>query len=65
MRRRAKLAKATVKGQRPPASKLRKNEGSRIHDLEVHLARALNGKAADAERWARKSHPDGVQPGED
>lgn len=46
MRRRAQPAKATVKGERPPARKLRKHEGSRGQDLEKLLAEALEREAA-------------------
>ena len=45
MRRRAKPAKVSVKGKRPPAPRLSKTEDTRVRDLEQHLAEARRREA--------------------
>ena len=52
MRRGAKPAKAKVEAKPPIARKARKNEGSRVHDLEKRLAAAV---AREAEALKRES----------
>ncbi len=50
MRRGAKPAKAKVEAKLPVARKSRKNEGSRVHDLEERLAKALKREAEGLEQ---------------
>lgn len=50
MRRGAKPAKPTVEAKRPIAATSRKNEGSRIRDLETRLAKALEREAEASKR---------------
>jgi GAF domain-containing protein len=50
MRRGAKPAKAKVEAKPPIARKPRKTEGSRVHDLEKHLAEALKREAEALEQ---------------
>jgi signal transduction histidine kinase len=50
MRRGAKPAKAKVEAKPPVARKSRKNEGSRVHDLEKRLAEALKREAEALDR---------------
>jgi two-component system, NtrC family, sensor kinase len=50
MRRRAKPAKVSIKGKRPPAGKSPKSDDARVCDLEQRLADALKGKAEALER---------------
>ena len=50
MRRRAKPAKVSVKGKRPPARKSPKSDDARVRDLEKRLAEALKGKAEALKR---------------
>jgi GAF domain-containing protein len=45
MRRRAKPAKVSVKGKRPPAPRSSKTEDTRVRDLEQHLAEARRREA--------------------
>jgi hypothetical protein len=45
MPRRAKSAKVTVPGERPPALKGAKADDARVGDLEKRLGEALKGKA--------------------
>src|SRR5713226_2688248 len=49
MRRGAKPGKAKVEPKRPVARKSRKNEGSRVRDLEKHLAESLEREKATGE----------------
>jgi hypothetical protein len=49
MRRDAKPAKAKVEAKLPVARKSRKNEGSRVRDLEKRLAEALEQQKATSE----------------
>src|SRR5512134_2850875 len=50
MRRGAKPAKARVETKPLLARKSRKREGSRVRDLEMHLAKALKDKAEALEQ---------------
>ena len=50
MRRGAKPAKAKVEAKPSIARKARKGEGSRVHDLEKHLAEALKREAEAQKR---------------